>query len=71
MNFRGVQEGHTWSTIHFLLIIQKTEKVQEHDLFINQILHHFDLKKFPRMSNKKFTKRGPRGQHKYFFTKRE
>ena len=29
----------------FWFIIQKTEKVQEHDLYLNQILHHFDLKK--------------------------
>ena len=34
-----------WSTIHFLFIIKKNEKVQEHDLYLNQILHHFDLKK--------------------------
>ena len=34
MNFEGDGEGHTWSTVHFLFIIQKkTEKVQEHDLY--------------------------------------
>ena len=40
--FRGVWGGRTYSTLHFLFIIQKTEKVQEHDLYLNQILHHFD-----------------------------
>ena len=54
--------GRTWSTIHFLSITKKMEKVQEHDLYLNQILHHFNLKKiFPRMNNKSFTKRGPQG----------
>ena len=43
--FRGVWGGCTYSTIHFLFIIQKNGKVQEHDLYYNQILHHFDLKK--------------------------
>ena len=37
-----------------------SEKVQEHDLYYNQILHHFDLTIFfPKMNNKKFTKSGP------------
>ena len=31
--FWGVWEGCTYSTMHFLFIIQKTEKVQEHDLY--------------------------------------
>ena len=31
--FRGVRVGRTYSTVHFLFIIQKTEKVQEHDLY--------------------------------------
>ena len=30
--FRGVREGCTYSTVHFLFIIKKTDKVQEHDL---------------------------------------
>ena len=30
----------------FCLLFKKTEKVQEHDLYLNQILHHFDLKHF-------------------------
>ena len=46
MNFRGVWWGCTWSTILFLFIIKKMEKVQEHDLNLNQILHHFDLNIF-------------------------
>ena len=59
--FRGVRMGRTWSTVHFLFVIQKTYKVQEHDLYLNQILHHFDLKKIPRINNKKCTKRGHQG----------
>ena len=46
MNFGGVRvvrQGHTWSTVHFFFIIEKTEKVQEHDLNLNQILHNFDF----------------------------
>ena len=29
------------ATVHFFFIIQKMEKVQEHDLYLN---NHFDLK---------------------------
>ena len=36
-------------------------KVQEHDLYLNQILHNFDLNFFPRMNNKNFKKGGPHG----------
>ena len=48
-------------TIHippyiFCLLLKKLEKVQEHDLYLNQIVHHFDFF-FSRM-NKNFTKRG-------------
>ena len=42
------------------------EKVQEHDLYLNQILHHFDLNFFARMNNKNFTKRGPQGAQLLF-----
>ena len=43
-----------------ILLFRKIEKVQEHDLHLNQILHHFDLIFFfPRMDNKKFIKKGP------------
>ena len=46
MNFGGV-----WGDVHgppyiFCLLFKKTEKVREHDLYLNQILHHFDFKKF-------------------------
>ena len=42
----GVQGGCTWSTLHFCsLVFKNTENVQEHDLYFNQILYHFDLKK--------------------------
>ena len=30
----------------FCLLFQKMEKVQEHDLYLYQIIHHFDLKHF-------------------------
>ena len=30
----------------FYLLFKKTEEVQEHDLYLNQILHYFDLKYF-------------------------
>ena len=46
---------------NFCLLFKKMEKVQEHDLYLNQILHHFDFKKFPRINNKNFTKGGPQG----------
>ena len=41
--FQGVWGRHTYSTIHFFFIIQKNGKVKEHDLYLNQILHHFHL----------------------------
>ena len=44
MNFEGMG-GRTWSPYIFCLLLKKTEKVQENDLHLNQILHHFDLKK--------------------------
>ena len=39
-----------WSPWHgppyiFLLFFIKMEKVQEHDLYLNLVLHHFDLQK--------------------------
>ena len=43
MNFGGLREGCTWSIVQFLFV-QKNTKVQEYDLYLNQILHHFDLK---------------------------
>ena len=64
--------GGTGGNVHdppniFCLLLKKTEKVQEHDLYLNQILHHFDLKKkIIRMNNKKITKRGPQGAQLLF-----
>ena len=66
--FRGVRGGRTYTTVHFLFIIKKkTKKVQEHDIYLKEILHYFDLIFFSIMSNKKFTKR--EGPSSYFFTK--
>ena len=61
MHFGGEGGGRRGSLIHFLFIIQKNRKSTKHDLYLNQILHHFDLNFFPRMNNKKFTKMGPQG----------
>ena len=45
MNFGGyVGDVHIPQYI-FCLLLKKTEKVLEHDLYLNRILHHFDLKK--------------------------
>ena len=52
--------GHTCSIIHFFLLFKKIEKVQEHDPYLNQILHHLDLKSFfLRWITKIFGKGGP------------
>ena len=48
--------------ITFFLLFIKTEKVQEHDLYWNQILHDFDPEKNPGMNNKKITNREPQGE---------
>ena len=40
------REGVTWPTLHFCLLFIKTEKLQDHDQYLNQIIHHFDLKNF-------------------------
>ena len=42
----GTGGERTWATVHFFLLLKKTDKVQEHDLYLNQILHHFELKFF-------------------------
>ena len=42
--FWGVQGDVHIPLYIFCLLFKKTEKVQEHDLYLNQILH-FDLKK--------------------------
>ena len=41
----------------FCSLLKKKKK--KHDLYLNQIPHHFDSKKILRMNNKKITKRGP------------
>ena len=45
MNFGGVRGDLHGPPYIFCLLFQKTEKVLEHDLYLNQILHHFDFKK--------------------------
>ena len=59
MNFRGYGVDVHIPPYNFCLLFKKMEKVQEHDLYLNQILHHFHLNFFPRINNKNFTKRGP------------
>ena len=46
MNFRLYREDVHGPPYIFCLLFKKMEKVQEHDLYLNQILHHFDLKMF-------------------------
>ena len=43
--FWGVWGGgaYIFHRTFFVYYLKKTEKVQEHDLYKNQILHHFDL----------------------------
>ena len=43
MNFGG--DEHIIPYI-FCLLLKKMKKVQEHDLYLNQIIHHFDLRNF-------------------------
>ena len=43
--------------IFFCLLFKKTENVLEHDLNLNEILHHFDLKKICWMNHKNFRQR--------------
>ena len=46
VNFRG-GVWPVWEDVHIpphiFFIIKKTKKVQEHDLYLNPILHHFDF----------------------------
>ena len=58
--FWGVRGDVQGPPYIFCLLFKKMEKVQEHDLYLNQILHHFNFKKIHRMNNKNFTKGGPR-----------
>ena len=60
--FQGVWGGRTWSNVHFLFIIQKHGKsTRALNLYLNQILDHYDFKKIPRINNKNLRKWGPRG----------
>ena len=46
MNLGGYGGGvHILPYMFCLLFFKKKEKVQEHDLYLNQILHHFHLNK--------------------------
>ena len=42
----GVREDAHIPLYIFCLLFQKIEKVQEHDLYLNQILHNFDYKEY-------------------------
>ena len=45
INLGGSQGGLHDPSYIFCLLFIKTEKVKEHNLYLNQILHHFDLQK--------------------------
>ena len=45
MNLGGYGGGCTYSTVHFLFIVKKKGKSTRAWPILNQILHHFDLKK--------------------------
>ena len=45
MNFGGYGEDENGPPSIFCLLFKKVEKVQDHNLYLNQILHHFDFKK--------------------------
>ena len=58
-------QGGIWGMcmVHRTLFVyssKKMEKVQEHDLYLNLIQHHFDLIFFSRMNNK-ILQKGPPG----------
>ena len=58
--FRGDTRGmYMVYRTFFCLLFKEIEKVQEHDLYLNQIQHHFDLKHFFLEWNKKLRKGGP------------
>ena len=46
MNFGGVRGDIHGPSYIFCLLFKKLEKVLEHDLYLYQILHHFDLNFF-------------------------
>ena len=45
MNFLGSGGDVHIPPYIFCLLFKKAEKVQDHDLYLNQILHHFNIKK--------------------------
>ena len=59
MNFGGYKGPYMVHRTFFVYYKKKTEKVQEHDLYLNKILHHFELIYFSRMNNKILRKGGP------------
>ena len=46
MNFEGYGGNIPGPPYIFCLLLKNMEKVQEHDIYLNQILHHFDLNIF-------------------------
>ena len=48
MNFGGYGGDEHGPSYIFCLLFKKMKKVQEHDLYLNQILHYFDLKFFSK-----------------------
>ena len=61
----GVPKRHTWSTVHFLFIIENNWKSTQAWPILKSNSTSFGFF-FSRMNNKNFRKRGP---HSYFFTK--
>ena len=59
MNFGGYGGDVHGPLYIFCLLFKNTVKVQEHDLYLNQILDHSDLKKNPRINNKNLRKGAP------------
>ena len=73
MDFGGYGGDEHIPLYIFCLLFKKTQKKYkryQQDLYLNQILHYFDLKKFfPRMNNKNFRKKGPQGTTLLFLYK--
>ena len=44
ISISGVGGGVHGLPYIYLFVIHKTEKLQQHDLYLNQILQHFDIK---------------------------
>ena len=68
--FQGVWRGRTYSTVHFLFIIKKNVKSTRAWAILKSDYTSFWFNKFfPRMNNKNFTKRGPKGAPLLFLYK--